>query len=80
MKFIYATVLAAFIACSSVPQPCDPEFVVSQQSAMAAACRIKAEETCPGYSKASEEDKLVCPGVLECIDKIEKIESDCHGR
>ena len=80
MRIIFAIVLAAFVACSSVPQPCDPEFVASQQNAMAAACRIKAEKTCPGYSEASEEDKLVCPGVLECLDDIEKVESNCHGR
>ncbi len=75
--------LIAFIStlnsCSNIPQPCDPEFVVAQQTAMATACRIEAENKCPGYSRIPEEEKLACPGVLECLEKIEKVETDCHG-
>ncbi len=76
-----AIVLLCFciMNCSHVPQPCDPEFLGSQQMVMAAACRSKAEETCPGYAKMPEEQKLECPGVQECLEKIEKAEADCHG-
>ncbi len=67
------------LSCSSIPQPCDPEFLASQQMITAAACRSKAESTCPGYSKMTEDQKIECPGVLECLEKIEKAEDDCHG-
>lgn len=66
-------------ACTSVPQPCDPQFVAAQQAAMAISCRTKAEQVCPGYSRMTEDEKLECPGVLECLEKIEKVETDCHG-
>lgn len=78
-KYIFYC-LAIALGCSSVPQPCDPEFLASQQMVMAASCRANAEKTCPGYSKMSEDKKLECPGVMECLEKIEKAESDCHAR
>ncbi len=72
--------LAFLLSCSSIPQPCDPEFLASQQIITATACRAHAEKTCSGYSKITEYEKLQCPGVLECLNKIEKAESDCHAQ
>lgn len=80
MSILLATMVAStVIGCNSVPQPCDPEFLASQQMITAAACRSKAESMCPGYKDMTEDKKLECPGVLECLEKIEKAESDCHG-
>lgn len=75
-----AVLCFCIFSCSSIPKPCDPQFVTAQQSALAASCRAEAEQTCPGFSKATEDKKLECPGVLECLDKIEKLETDCHGK
>ena len=85
IEWLCVGVLLAFFSssihgCNNIPQPCDPEFVATQQAAMATACRINAEKTCPGYSNMSEDEKLQCPGVLECIEQIEKVETDCHDR
>lgn len=77
--WIIALLCFCFMSCSQVPQPCDPEFLASQQMVMAASCRSNAEKTCSGYSKMSDEQKLTCPGVSECLDKIEKAEIDCNG-
>lgn len=71
--------LLFILGCAHMPQPCDPEFLASQQMITAAACRTNAEKVCPGYSRMTEDEKLQCPGVLECLDKIEKAEADCHG-
>ncbi len=80
IKYILPFLLCfGIVSCSSIPQPCDPEFVATQQAAMATSCRVKAEKTCPGYSRMTEDEKLECPGVLECIEKIEKVAEDCHG-
>ncbi len=78
----YVLALAVFVSvvgCNSIPQPCDPAFTSATQQAMAISCRAEAEKTCPGYADMSEDKKLECPGVLECLDKIEKVETDCHG-
>lgn len=79
MSWLLATLVCASIGCSSIPQPCDPVFTTATQQAMAVSCRSKAETTCPGYSDMPEDKKLECPGVLECLEKIEKVETDCHG-
>lgn len=80
MRNLLATIICIIcFSCNSVPQPCDPAFVASQQAAIASVCRYNAEKTCPGYSSMSEDKKLECPGVLECLNKIEKLETDCNG-
>jgi hypothetical protein len=78
--WISALMCFTYMACSNVPQPCDPEFLASQQIVMGGVCREHAEKTCPGYSRMAEDEKLQCPGVLECLDKIQKAEDDCHGK
>ena len=79
-SILIAMAIYLAVGCNSIPQPCDPEFLASQQIVTATACRVNAEKTCPGYADMTEEDKLDCPGVQECLDKIEKAEADCHGK
>lgn len=68
------------ISCNRVPKPCDPVFVSAQQNALAVSCRADAVHKCPGFDSMSDEEKLACPGVTECLDKINKMETDCNGK
>lgn len=79
-KLVIALVLALISCGSSIPQPCDPEFLAAQLSAMATACRVNAEKTCPGYADMNETEKMACPGVAQCLDDMDRAEANCHGR
>jgi hypothetical protein len=73
-------ILVLLLSCSGgLPSPCDPTVTATRQAAIATECRIEANKTCPGYDSMTEDKKMECPGVLQCLDRIEAVESSCHG-
>ena len=79
MKLIALMCLALVSCMDTIPKPCDPEIANAAMLGMATVCRTQAERNCPGYSELDELDKLACPGVSECLAKIESVEVSCHG-
>jgi hypothetical protein len=71
--------VALLLACSSLPNPCDPEVLTTRLAAEATACRIQAEKTCPGYANMTEDKKLECPGVIDCLERLESMKVSCNG-
>ena len=80
-RLILAALAVALFSCgATLPQPCDPEAVVAQTQVMAVKCRLDAEKTCPGYADMEDAEKMACPGVIECLDEIDRVEEECRGR